>query len=78
MPHFSHGTSLCLTRLAGVMQELLLSPKRLHDASIPFVKVLQHPGEMIVNSPGAYHAGFNSGLSAILLFLHKTCCGKGF
>ena len=43
------------------VQELLISPKRLHDADIPFVKVVQYPGEMIINCPGAYHAGFNSG-----------------
>lgn len=44
----------CLARhqmLYGV-QELMVSPELLRLHSIPVVKVIQYPGEFILNSPG--------------------------
>lgn len=57
------------------MQELLISPKRLKDANIPVTKMVQYPGEMVINYPGAYHSGFNAGQSPhmeLLCFAVKT------
>ncbi|KAK9810617.1 hypothetical protein WJX73_004683 [Symbiochloris irregularis] len=42
-------------------KELMVSPEFLRLHSIPVVKVMQYPGEFILNAPGAYHAGFNCG-----------------
>jgi len=54
------------------MQELLISPSRLRDANIPFTKMVQHAGEMVINYPGAYHSGFNSGISPIVPCIPST------
>lgn len=43
------------------VQELLISPNKLRGANIPFTRMVQHAGEMVINFPGAYHSGFNSG-----------------
>lgn len=42
-------------------KELIISPALLDQFGIPYVKVLQHPREFVINYPGAYHAGFNHG-----------------
>lgn len=44
-------------------KELLFSPQFLRQHSIPFVKVVQRPGDFILTFPGAYHAGFNHGFN---------------
>ena len=58
-------------------QELLISPSRLRDASIPFVRMVQYPGEMVINFPGAYHSGFNSGKHQICCVLSPSASCKG-
>jgi len=42
-------------------KELLVSPALLLQHSIPVVRVVQRPGEFVINYPGAYHSGFNHG-----------------
>jgi len=44
-------------------KELLISPNKLRGANIPFTRMVQHAGEMVINFPGAYHSGFNSGFN---------------
>lgn len=44
-------------------KELLISPTRLRNANIPFTMMVQYAGEMVINYPGAYHSGFNSGFN---------------
>ena len=43
------------------MQEILISPELLRLHNIPVVKLVQYPGEFVINYPGAYHSGFNHG-----------------
>eukprot|EP00898_Chlorokybus_atmophyticus_P004585 jgi/Chlat1/5127/Chrsp33S05029 len=42
-------------------KEIIVSPTLLHQNNIPFIKLVQEPGQFIINFPGAYHAGFNHG-----------------
>ena len=43
----------------GCAQELLVSPHLLVQHSIPVVRVVQYPGEFIINYPGAHLLGFS-------------------
>ena len=36
-----------------MMQELLVSPYLLERENIPVVRMVQHPGEFVINLPGA-------------------------
>mmetsp|Transcript_13175 Transcript_13175/g.33104 ORF Transcript_13175/g.33104 Transcript_13175/m.33104 type:complete len:408 (-) Transcript_13175:72-1295(-) len=42
-------------------KDLMISPKTLRRHNIPYVKVVQKEREAVINYPGAYHSGFNSG-----------------
>eukprot|EP00192_Tetraselmis_astigmatica_P003360 CAMPEP_0117688536 /NCGR_PEP_ID=MMETSP0804-20121206/23897_1 /TAXON_ID=1074897 /ORGANISM="Tetraselmis astigmatica, Strain CCMP880" /LENGTH=552 /DNA_ID=CAMNT_0005501025 /DNA_START=303 /DNA_END=1961 /DNA_ORIENTATION=- len=44
-------------------KELVISPEVLKQHGIPYVRVVQNPGEFIINYPGAYHSGFNHGFN---------------
>ncbi|KDO30675.1 hypothetical protein SPRG_04576 [Saprolegnia parasitica CBS 223.65] len=39
----------------------LIAPSKLREHSVPFVKVVQRPGEFVITFPGSYHQGFNMG-----------------
>jgi jumonji domain-containing protein 2 len=41
----------------------MISPTRLAQGGIPFVRAIQRPGQIMVTWPGAYHGGFNSGFN---------------
>ena len=41
----------------------IISPKTLHHFGVPYVQVLQKPGEFIVLNAAAYHGGFNMGFN---------------
>ncbi|KAL0036265.1 hypothetical protein WJX79_010709 [Trebouxia sp. C0005] len=42
---------------------VLIKPDTLEAAGIAVQKVVQHPGDFIINFPGAYHSGFNVGFN---------------
>mmetsp|Transcript_6165 Transcript_6165/g.7063 ORF Transcript_6165/g.7063 Transcript_6165/m.7063 type:complete len:572 (+) Transcript_6165:66-1781(+) len=42
-------------------KNIMISPSNLKSAGIPFVKVMQKQGEVMVTFPRSYHAGFNVG-----------------
>ncbi|DBA78911.1 TPA: hypothetical protein ACH3X1_008792 [Trebouxia sp. C0004] len=42
---------------------VLIKPDTLEAAGITVQKVVQHPGDFIINFPGAYHSGFNVGFN---------------
>lgn len=41
----------------------LISPSVLRQNGIRVGRIIQHPGEFVVTSPGAYHGGFNQGFN---------------
>eukprot|EP01138_Halocafeteria_seosinensis_P012203 gb/GECG01012471.1/.p1 GENE.gb/GECG01012471.1/~~gb/GECG01012471.1/.p1 ORF type:complete len:529 (+),score=71.58 gb/GECG01012471.1/:1-1587(+) len=41
----------------------LMSPKKLRDANISYVKLTQYPGEFVITYASAYHSGFNHGFN---------------
>eukprot|EP00850_Spirogloea_muscicola_P007538 SM000038S14351 [mRNA] locus=s38:407647:411817:+ [translate_table: standard] len=42
-------------------KETLVTPQLLQQYNIPVIKVVQEPGQFVINLPGVYHAGFNHG-----------------
>ncbi|KAL3150355.1 hypothetical protein ABBQ32_000197 [Trebouxia sp. C0010 RCD-2024] len=42
---------------------IMIKPEVLVENHIPVQKVVQYPGDFIINFPGAYHAGFNTGFN---------------
>eukprot|EP00197_Chlamydomonas_leiostraca_P012290 CAMPEP_0202869650 /NCGR_PEP_ID=MMETSP1391-20130828/12572_1 /ASSEMBLY_ACC=CAM_ASM_000867 /TAXON_ID=1034604 /ORGANISM="Chlamydomonas leiostraca, Strain SAG 11-49" /LENGTH=376 /DNA_ID=CAMNT_0049549991 /DNA_START=57 /DNA_END=1184 /DNA_ORIENTATION=- len=42
-------------------KELLISPQLLDLHQVPYIRLTQGPREFVINYPGAYHAGFNTG-----------------
>ena len=44
-------------------KEIIVSPQLLKNHNIPYVKVIQRPGDFIFTFPGAYHCGFNHGFN---------------
>ncbi|GFH19606.1 Jumonji domain-containing protein, partial [Haematococcus lacustris] len=44
-------------------KDVMISPTQLDKYQIPYIKVVQRPGEFVVTFPGAYHAGFNYGFN---------------
>ncbi len=45
----------------------LMSPKRLTDVGVRVYSCNQRAGDIVLTFPKAYHAGFNHGVSSILL-----------
>lgn len=41
----------------------LLPPHLLRAAGIPVSRIVQHPGDLVITAPGAFHFGFNCGLN---------------
>ena len=41
----------------------MVSPTRLAQAAIPFVRAVQRPGDIMITWPGSYHGGFNAGFN---------------
>eukprot|EP00891_Asterochloris_glomerata_P004705 jgi/Astpho2/4705/e_gw1.00067.210.1_t len=41
--------------------KLLISPTQLAALGVPVRRLVQYPGEFVINYPGAYHSGFNAG-----------------
>jgi jumonji domain-containing protein 2 len=39
----------------------LISPNILRQNSIPYNKIVQHKGEIMITFPCGYHSGFNTG-----------------
>lgn len=46
----------------------LMNPKRVAEAGVRVFKCNQRAGEFVVTFPKAYHAGFNHGVRARLIF----------
>lgn len=47
----------------------LISPQVLKQHNIPFNKITQEPGEIMITFPFGYHAGFNHGFNCKLVFV---------
>ena len=56
----------------------LISPNLLRQHSIPYNKVVQHEGEIMITFPCGYHSGFNTGqfLGNSSLLFHATKINK--
>jgi len=59
---FKENFRICDAYLRHKM--IMISPQLLTQCEIPYKKVVQHAGEMIITFPYAYHAGFNHGFNA--------------
>lgn len=57
-PHFHKNCPAFLRH-----KETLVTPQLLQWNNIPVTRVIQGPGEFIINFPGVYHAGFNHGFN---------------
>ncbi|GFH13931.1 uncharacterized protein HaLaN_09898, partial [Haematococcus lacustris] len=44
-------------------KDVVISPTLLDTHKLPYLKLVQHPGEFVVTFPGAYHAGFDYGFN---------------
>lgn len=58
---FSENYEFCKAHLRHKMT--LISPCRLRQHNIPFNKITQEPGEIMITFPFGYHAGFNHGFN---------------
>lgn len=58
---FSENYEFCKAHLRHKMT--LISPYRLRQHNIPFNKITQEPGEIMITFPFGYHAGFNHGFN---------------
>lgn len=58
---FAENYQFCKAHLRHKMT--LISPYRLKQHNIPFNKITQEPGEIMITFPFGYHAGFNHGFN---------------